>query len=274
MPPRRPYIAAQCLRHGRRASQQKRSARVQAFDHRKGSNMRSMLATFVIVVLAGQCLAQTDRPKVAAADSNVIAIVLEKPITGNEKDKLNGLILGALLERYARDNKIETTDEELDAFVRKTEEARKQQQATFEANREHLQNELKSPSLSDRDRKDKEAQLQTFESVLKTTRDMEARGKGMEERMRPLRRQMAQKSVKTWKINKSLYGQYGGRVIFQQGGPEPLDAYRDFLKEQENKGAFQILDKKYEDSFWRYYTNDAMHRFYSKDEGAKAMDTP
>lgn len=236
--------------------------------------MRSISIAVVIAMLAGMCFAQTNRPKAAATDSNVIAIVLGKQITINEKDKLNGLIFGALLERYALENKIETTDEELDAFVSKTEEAKKQQQARFEADREKLQNELKSPSLSDRDRKDKESQLQPIESILKTTREMKERTKGMEEQMRPMKRQMAQQFVKSWKINKSLYGKYGGRLICQQAGLEPLDAYRQFLRDQEKLGAFQILDKKCEAPFWRYFTNDAMHIFYKKEDGAKFINTP
>jgi hypothetical protein len=98
--------------------------------------------------------------------------------------------------------------------------------------------------------------------------------KGMEDQMRLMKRQIAQQFVKSWKINKALYAQYGGRVIFQQAGVEPLDAYRDFLKEQEKKGAFQIIDKQYEPEFWRYFTNDAMHRFCDKNEGAKFINTP
>ena len=89
-----------------------------------------------------------------------------------------------------------------------------------------------------------------------------------------MKRQMARSFVKSWKINKALYEKYGGRVIFQQAGPEPLDAYRDFLKEQEKKGAFQIRDKQYEPEFWRYFTNDAMHTFYDKDDGTKFINTP
>ena len=63
-------------------------------------------------------------------------------------------------------------------------------------------------------------------------------------------------------------------MIFQQAGAEPLDAYRDFLKEQEKNGAFKIMDKTDESEFWKYFTNDAMHKFYSKDEGAKFINTP
>lgn len=236
--------------------------------------MKGMLAAAVIVALTVPCFAQTNRPKTEPADPNVIAVVLGRKITTGEKDKLNGLIFGALLRKYAEDNKIEPTDEELDAFVQRTEEKEKQHQAKFERDREKLQKELKSSSLSDRERKDKESQLQTIESILKSTRDMKGQMKGMEEQMRPMKRQMAQQFVKSWKTNKALYEKYGGRVIFQQAGVEPFDAYRDFLKEQEKNGAFQIIDKQYEAPFWRYFTNDAMHTFYSKDDGAKFINTP
>lgn len=236
--------------------------------------MRGVLAAVVMVVLVISCFAQTDGPKAEVPDTHVIAIVLGKKITANEKDKLDGLIFGALLQQYAKDNKIEPTEEELDAFVTKTEEKEKQQQVQYEARREKLQRELKSPSISDRERKGKESELQTIESILKSNRRMKEETKGMEEQVHTAMRQMAQQFVKSWKINKALYGKYGGRVIFQQAGVEPLDAYRDFLKEQEKKGAFQIIDKKYEASFWRYFTNDAMHTFYYKEDGAKFINTP
>jgi len=79
-----------------------------------------------------------------------------------------------------------------------------------------------------------------------------------------MKRNMAQHFVKTWKINKSLYEKYGGVFIFQQAGIEPLDAYRQFLKEQEKKKAFQILNKDYEASFWKYFVDDSMHTFLLK----------
>jgi hypothetical protein len=134
--------------------------------------------------------------------------------------------------------------------------------------------QVKATSLSERDREDKESQLKTIESILKTTREMKAQSKGLEEQLRPMERQMAWRFVRIWKINMALYAKYGGRVIFQQAGLEPLDAYRDFLSEQESNGAFQFLDKKYEAPFWRYFTNDAMHIFYSEDDGAKFINTP
>ncbi len=68
-------------------------------------------------------------------------------------------------------------------------------------------------------------------------------------------------------INKELYQQYGGRIIYQQLGPEPLDAMRDYLKEQQKKGAFKILEKSFEAPFWDYFVNDSKHDFY--EQGSK-----
>ena len=63
---------------------------------------------------------------------------------------------------------------------------------------------------------------------------------------------------------------------YQQGGPEPLDAYRRFLEERKAQGDFHILSKDLEAAFWRYYLTDAIHSFYppgSKEE-AEAFESP
>jgi hypothetical protein len=237
--------------------------------------MRQILLSIVfIAVFVIPVSSQIDQSKTLEQDNETIAVVLGKKITVKDKDKLNGVIFGALLEQYAKDNKIEPTEAELDAFVKKTEEISRQQQADFEKDRKKLTQELKPPSLTEKEKKEKTEQLKTIENILKITKEAEERTRGMDEKMQTMKRNMAQHFVKTWKINKSLYEKYGGRVIFQQAGVEPLDAYRQFLKEQEMKGAFKILNKDYEVSFWKYFINDSMHTFYSKDDGAKFMKTP
>ena len=80
--------------------------------------------------------------------------------------------------------------------------------------------------------------------------------------------------VTYWKTNNSLYDKYGGRVIFQQVGPEPLDAYRKSLEEHENKGLFNIMQKEFEDGFWNCFRNDKMQNFYPEEEGARFIETP
>ena len=112
--------------------------------------------------------------------------------------------------------------------------------------------------------------LEEVVSDLKSMLEAPEEAKMIEEEIRKIGR----KYVKSWKINKALYKKHGGRVIFQQAGLEPLDAYRILLKNAEKAGAFQIIDKQYEVGFWRYFTNDAMHTFLDKEEATKAFDTP
>ena len=234
--------------------------------------MKPIAIVLMLSLVAGAAYAQT--PPAGDSGNKVIATVLGKHITAKDKDKLGGLIFGTLLERFANDHKIIATAEEIDTFILKTEEKGQQNLLKFESDRNQLTKELKTAILTERERKEKQSQLQTIERILKMTREMEKRTEGNEAQLLPLKRKSSRPFVRRWKINKALFAKYGGRVIFQQAGPEPLDAYRGFLQEQEKKGAFQILDEKYKDAFWRYFTHDAMHNFYDKDDGAKFINTP
>lgn len=220
---------------------------------------------------SGNLLAQTEQP---AATPEVMVKVLGKDITVKDKDQLGGRTLSVLLEQFAKDNQIEPTEAELDAFALKLEETEKQFQTRQEDRKKKLVAELSATNLSESDRKEKESQLKSTERALNAIRQGQGEAQGREEQVRAARRQIGKQFVKRWKINKALYAKYGGRVIFQQAGMEPLDAYRDFLKEQEKKGAFQILNKQYEADFWRYFTDDTMHRFVPQDKAAAFIETP
>jgi hypothetical protein len=78
---------------------------------------------------------------------------------------------------------------------------------------------------------------------------------------------VAKTFIKQRLINKALYKQYGGRIIAQQMGAEPYDAMYKFLKEEEKNGSFKILDKSFEEPFWKYYADESKHSFYK--EGSK-----
>lgn len=227
-----------------------------------------------LMALTLSCFAQTNPGPTAASGSDVIAVVLDQKIAAGERRHLSGIILRALFHRYADEHKLQPSDAELDAFTDGTRKAAERNQAELETQRDKLQTELKSSALSDREREDRAAQLASIEKALRAAVQVR-KGEGVEgDTLRGAKRRLAMEWVRAWKINKALYAQYGGRVIFQQAGPEPLDAYREFLKEQERNGAFKITDPQCEADFWRYFTNDAMHVFYSKEEGEKFIDTP
>jgi hypothetical protein len=79
---------------------------------------------------------------------------------------------------------------------------RKQQQVDFERDRKKLTQELKSSSLTEKEKQEKAERLKTIESILKTTKETDERTKGMDEKMQTMKRNMARHFVKTWKINK------------------------------------------------------------------------
>ncbi|HEY0943857.1 MAG TPA: hypothetical protein VGD81_01275, partial [Opitutaceae bacterium] len=189
-------------------------------------------AGLVVMALTMPCFAQTNPgPNAAGTDSEVIAVVLDREITAGERRHVSGIILRTLFHQYADEHKLQPSDAELDAFTDGTRKAAERSQAELETQRDKLQTELTSSALSDRERQDKETQLSSIEKALRTAALVR---KGVEnDTLFSAKRRHALEWVRAWKINKALYAQYGGRVIFQQAGPEPLDAYREFLKEQE-----------------------------------------
>ena len=62
--------------------------------------------------------------------------------------------------------------------------------------------------------------------------------------------------VGNWKLQQSLYRKYGGRAIYQQVGPEAIDALRDFLKEAEASGNLIIRDPELQERFWKPYLRE------------------
>lgn len=223
------------------------------------------------------CLGLAAQPGVKAEGDpkpGVIAVVLGREITAERKFDLQGLVFRALLDKYAANYGLEATEEEVTTFVRETAEKEKRLYARFEREREGLRRELASPELDEAARKAKQSRLQSLDTILKSSREQEERARNMGPAMEEARRRMGRHFVRMWKVNRALHARYGGRVIFQQAGIEPVDAYREFLREQEKEGAFRILDPACEGDFWRYFTDDSMHTFYRGDDAPKLLETP
>jgi hypothetical protein len=164
------------------------------------------------------------------------ATVLGEDIYTNDPAEMRDILLTRLFNRYAEENAITVSDAEIDAFV----------------------DEMR--------------------------RGMRARGLTAEDDLTPeeasqaeqMHRDMGRAMIRQWKLNRALYRQFGGRIISQQLGPEPLDAYRHYLEQRQAAGAFTIYNKDSEDIFWGYFTDDALHDFYKPGsiEEAQAFKTP
>ncbi len=98
--------------------------------------------------------------------------------------------------------------------------------------------------------------------------------KNLYERIEQGRREISEQWVGAWKMNKALYEKYGGRIIFQQAGIEPIDAYRALLKDIREKGDLKIAKPEYEDVFGEFERYLDMGHNYLSESGEKYFDRP
>ncbi len=228
----------------------------------------SFLSLFSTSVSAEETYAQPEAP--------LVAEVLGTQIRTSNGEEMQYLIVKKLLDQYAADNDIEVQQEEIDAFVEAVRRAAEKDRKARKARRDQLASELESNALTDVQRQASVSELEMLNSLLDDASGTESGSGEDSPEDKATREQIAAAFILQWKINRALYQQYGGRIIFQQGGPEPLDAYRQFLEEKEKQGAFSILEKSFEPAFWRYYRTDSIHSFYpagSKEE-SQAFATP
>ncbi len=87
---------------------------------------------------------------------------------------------------------------------------------------------------------------------------------------------MAESLIRNWKVNAALYEEYGGRIIYQQLGPEPLDAYLALLRKAQEEGRFAITQPALAQEFWTFFTDDQRHSFMpvGSDDEATAFSAP
>ena len=164
------------------------------------------------------------------------ATVLGEEVRTADPGEMQEFVLSRLFDRYAEEQGIEVADAEIDAYV------------------ENMRRGMRAEGLTAEDELTPEEAAQIGQ----------------------MRRDMGRAMIRQWKLNRALYQQYGGRIIYQQLGPEPLDAYRQYLEERQAAGDFTIHQKAFEEAFWRYFVDDAMHDFYAPGSGeeAGAFTTP
>jgi hypothetical protein len=183
------------------------------------------------------------------------------------REKLRALVWTAVFEDYARRRRVEPTAAEIDSHLRHHRRFQQEDQARRERQRQALIAELGSPSLSEARRRQAQQHLDTLESLRQHDARMAA------ERRDPARRRMWEESerrvaevwVRRWKIDQALHREFGGRIIFQQAGWEPIDAYRTLLEQYEARRAFVVHDPGLRDAVYGYFA----HNFVYADE-AKA----
>jgi hypothetical protein len=180
------------------------------------------------------------------------------------EEALRNLVWSPVFADFAQKRNIEPTPAEIESQVRQTKKFMAGDKVRREKQREDLIAELRSPGLSDARRKQAQQHLDTLNSL----RDHDARME--QERSDPANEKMWQDSewkvgavwVKQWKVNQELFREFGGRIIFQQAGWEPIDAYRALLDRYKAEKRFVVNDPLLQEAVYRYF----QHKFVYADE--------
>lgn len=229
------------------------------------------LALFCAAIQAGA----TDAPPVAEILGKPVTIVdldagvavnLPKPETADDKlrhrkERLRTLIWSAVFDDYAKHRHLAPTEAEIESNIRSNKKLRTQLHTEREQQRAALVEELKSPALSATRRQQAQQHLDTLDSirVFDAQREQELRDPERRKMQQEAERQVAAHWVRGWKLNQALYREFGGRIIFQQAGWEPIDAYRKLLDRYAAKKAFVVHDPALRDAVYDYFRHQFVY---------------
>jgi hypothetical protein len=170
-------------------------------------------------------------------------------------DHLFEMIWNATMDDYLLQHHISVTQEEIDAFSTTLYKQIEEDNARREKERKDIMEQLKSGNLSKEQKDRLSERLKTLNSLKEfdERRKNELQSEERRTKVKEINRKADEDWIKRWKFNKALYEQYKGRVIFQQAGLEPIDAFRMFLKEREEKKLFQIFDSDLQKPIQQFY---------------------
>lgn len=143
----------------------------------------------------------------------------------NQNKALEALIHSALQEQLMVEMGMVPTENEIQLFIDfslKQEETRLEE---FQSQRDNLLKELQAEGLEESKRTSLSDHLKTLDQLieydLKRQEEVKSIPNYAQIKENSFKR-IATMTVTSWKFNKALYDKYGGRVIFQQAGYEPM----------------------------------------------------
>jgi hypothetical protein len=208
------------------------------------------------------------------SEAPLLAEVLDMQIRTSNPDEMAYVIKQVLVRQYIEGNKLQATDAELAEFLQRKQLLMENNRIKLDTRRDEIRQTLTEGSLTAEARAQLQQERVALQEMDKAMAQAESRaGTAESDAAETL---VAQSFIEQWKVNRALYHQYGGRVIYQQGGAEPLDAWQQFLRDAQQAGQFRILQQEMEPALWSYYTKDSIHRFYPDGAASReqAINTP
>jgi hypothetical protein len=225
------------------------------------------LLFFAPMVCIALAAARADEPA-KAPSSRVVGRVYGKPVTASDigltepidpalefdardtaRWELMGRIMtafgGPVVEHFVKSQKIEASAQEIEKVNRTFRKKRQENIREWESQLAELQKKLAAPDLSKEDREKLTEEKKMYERFLAAARE------GGEA---DLPDDFARGVIIAWKTERELQRAFGGRVIFQQAGPEALDARRRLFEQAEKNGDLVLEDPGVRHMFY-YYAN-------------------
>jgi hypothetical protein len=192
--------------------------------------------------------------------AEVDAGAYDKWLLEYRNEKLGSLIWEPLREEFCKTHDCRATEKEIREMSESVIRSEMEDERQWRREVAQIEKKLRNKKLPEEKRKKLAAQQTMLRENVETMAEMNKDPENLKNQ-----NEVSKPFIEAWKFNRALYREYGGRVIFQQAGIEPLDAYRQFLQEHEKKGAFAIYDPQLSEEFWKYYTT-MKHTFLDKDD--------
>ncbi len=166
---------------------------------------------------------------------------------------------------------LNATDEEVSDFLRSTQIALGAAKEDGRQRVEYLNKLLKENDFDDPEREKIQKIIDSHAKYQKSDHETEHQQMSKEQNKirQGYKRAFARMVIRKRKLDRVLYNKYGGRIVFQQAGVEPVDAYREFLQELVEKRHVVILNDNYKNLIEERLTLISQSKQFLNSEEAK-----
>lgn len=174
---------------------------------------------------------------------------------------LSGLLFKVLSNSYMQENGITSSEEEIDQFLADERNAYNKVMNEYVAALRDYQHQAEeifatgTPVPPELQAKIDELQKK-IKQLERTSTDRMLFSDKQRQMQEEVRRQRASDSIRSWKFNKLLHEQFGGRVKTEKDSLTyvPYEAYVAWLQTQQKLGNFEITDPALNERFWALFT--------------------
>jgi len=185
-----------------------------------------------------------------------------------------GLYFKPLWDEYVKEKGLIVTEQEINEFKERMISLMASEKERWKKKRDELAKELIAENIENAKRAELEKSFNLYNGLIEKSPEPNLIYHNTDSNTAKAVNDSTKSFIMNWKINKELYKQYKGQVEFQQAGPQPFDAHRQFFENQQAKGKFKFYNKDAEDLFWDYYRNTNCSFYKDPNEAEDVINTP